>query len=107
LVMTPPETISDHEMKFYEISGLMNRPLHPAHVIEDIANVLDLDFKPMRAKLDKLGLFQDYERDKFQIVKERNKKSSTPQSIYLKESTRTDDERIKVYGKYLDELPEP
>ncbi len=105
LIMTPPETVSDQLLAKHKISGLINRPIHPVQLIEELARVLELDIKVLRAKLDRLGLFQDGLKEKLQIVKERNKKGAEEAAPV--DNKLNIEDRIKSYQKHLDELPPP
>lgn len=106
LVMTPPENVNDEDCQRLRIDGLINRPIHPVEMLEEIARVLELDIKALLQKLDKLGLFQDAAKDKLQIVKGKVNKVPPTQIVQLKESSMTIEKRMEKYQEHLAHLPQ-
>ncbi len=106
LVMSPPETVSDDDRQRMKIDGLIDRPIHPVQIVEEIARILELDIKSIRQKLDKLGMFQDAAKEEMQIVKGKQKKVVAQQLIHLKPTEIDIEKRIENYKDYLEHLPE-
>lgn len=108
LILNPKEEISDDDKDRLQVDGLIKRPVHPLSLIETICTLLQIDEKTLKKKLEKLGLFQEEQKDKLNIISGKNNDSGTAEHetyVHLKSSSLSDKERAQKFQAALDELP--